>query len=94
MITAPDSPGVAELVEWFGSWPSFHDAEVTRIHLNRFGPSYVDVHVFRMTTDLTATGHYRCDMHAVVTFRTHSSTRDRADRLQSSKRNLRTEPCL
>jgi hypothetical protein len=68
MHAVPDVPGVLEVVDWFGEWPSFHDAEVIRIHLNRSGPSYIDVHAFRMTSEVTPTGHYRCDKHAVVTF--------------------------
>ena len=27
--------GAAELVEWFGRWPSFHDAEIVSLELNR-----------------------------------------------------------
>jgi Immunity protein 50 len=68
MSDVPSVPGVAELVEWFGYWPSFHDSEVTRVHLNRSGPSYLDVHTFRMTSELTASGHYVCDKHVIVTF--------------------------
>ena len=68
MTESPDVAGVREFVEWFGSWPTFHDAEVTRIHLNRSGASYIDVHVFRMTSQISSTGHYVCDQHAVVTF--------------------------
>jgi len=68
MESFPDVPGVAEFVDWFGDWPSFHDAEITRIHLNRSGASYMDVHVFRMTSQLSSSGHYVCDRHAVVTF--------------------------
>ena len=38
-----DVPGAAELVAQFGSWPSFHDAEVRSVHLNREGPSRIRV---------------------------------------------------
>ena len=39
----PDVPGAAELVTRFGSWPSFQDAEVRSVHLNREGPSRIRV---------------------------------------------------
>lgn len=68
MSDVPSVPGASEVVEWFGFWPSFHDAEITRVHLNRSRPSYIDVHTFRMTSELTASGHYLCDKHAIVTF--------------------------
>jgi hypothetical protein len=68
MSNVLDMAGVSDVMDWFGEWPSFHDAEVTRIHINRSGPSYMDVHAFRMTSEVTPTGHYRCDKHAVVTF--------------------------
>ena len=38
-----DVHGAAELVARFGSWPSFHDAEVRSVHLNREGPSRIRV---------------------------------------------------
>jgi hypothetical protein len=36
-------PGAADLVAQFGSWPTFHDAEVRSVHLNREGPSRIRV---------------------------------------------------
>jgi hypothetical protein len=39
----PDVPGAAELVARFGNWPSFQDAEVRSVHLNREGPSRIRV---------------------------------------------------
>ncbi|HSR06658.1 MAG TPA: Imm50 family immunity protein [Bryobacteraceae bacterium] len=38
-----DVPGAAELFVRFGSWPSFQDAEVRSVHLNREGPSRIRV---------------------------------------------------
>ena len=28
-------PGAAELHDWFGFWPNFHDAEIISLYLNR-----------------------------------------------------------
>jgi len=39
----PDVPGAAELVARFGVWPSFENAEIRSVHLNREGPSRIRV---------------------------------------------------
>ncbi|HET7890542.1 MAG TPA: hypothetical protein VFL34_03415 [Candidatus Sulfotelmatobacter sp.] len=46
-----NKPGVTEtiaiaeaLMQWFGSWPSFHDAEVISLSLARKGPSVLRVY--------------------------------------------------
>ena len=31
--------GVAEVIEWFGHWPSFHYAQIRPLELVRDGPS-------------------------------------------------------
>ena len=51
-----DVPGAAEIINWFGHWPTFHDAEVVSIELNRSGTSILKVHTF--------VGH----KHAIVSF--------------------------
>ena len=35
MSDAPEIPGADEVVRWFGYWPTFHDAEVVSITLDR-----------------------------------------------------------
>jgi hypothetical protein len=60
--------GYQSVVEWFGGWPSFHDAEVTSIELHRHGSSYLRVHTFRMTGEFDERGYYKLTQHAVVTF--------------------------
>jgi len=64
----PEVPGAAELVSWFGSWPSFHDAEVLSVMLDRSAETVVRIHAFRMTKALNATGHFVCDHHVIVSF--------------------------
>jgi len=61
--------GAADLFRWFGYWPSFHDAEVVSIELNRTGGSFVSVHTFERTKELTASGHFVCAKHVIVRFR-------------------------
>jgi hypothetical protein len=64
----PDIPGADSVVEWFGYWPTFHDAEVIAIALNRTGPSSVVLHAFEMTSQVDPQGFYVLSKHATVTF--------------------------
>lgn len=60
--------GAADLHEWFGYWPSFHDAEIIGLHLNREGSSSLRVHTWEMTKELDAKGYYVLAKHVVVEF--------------------------
>jgi hypothetical protein len=60
-------PGTQALFDWFGYWPSFHDAEVLSIELNRTGPSKIRVHTFAATDAVNSEGSYICDRHCIVT---------------------------
>jgi hypothetical protein len=44
-------PGGPELLAWFGYVPSFHDAEIIDLHLNRAGPSTLRIHTWDMDPD-------------------------------------------
>lgn len=63
------------LTEIFGCWPSFHDAEVLRIILDRdeaqpFTPSLqATIYVFEMTSQIDERGSYVLKNHVAVTFR-------------------------
>jgi hypothetical protein len=61
-------PGAQKVFDWFGAWPSFHDAEVVGLQLNRTGPSKVCVHTFRMTNEINPQGFYKTEKHCLVTF--------------------------
>ena len=61
-------PGGAELVGWFGYAPSFHDAEILDLHLDRSGVSLLRIHTWRMTRDLDEKRYFILDKHIVVTF--------------------------
>ena len=68
-------PGTELLTQIFGRWPSFHDAEVVRISLERTadfvaGPACeIDIHVFEMTSELDERNHYVLRHHTLVTLR-------------------------
>lgn len=68
--SVPTVPGAAELAQWFGRWPSFHDAEVLEVTLRRSGESYIRVSMLNVRVEVGADGqHYTSyDHHAVVTF--------------------------
>jgi hypothetical protein len=57
----------------FGAWPSFHDAEVVRLVLDRTGPEgptlEVQIHVFAATSEVDSTGHFVLKNHTLVTLR-------------------------
>ena len=62
------------ITDWFGYWPSFHDAEVLSLYLDRRpleagpGPSLVvRVHTFEMTREVDDRGHYKFRKHAIIT---------------------------
>jgi hypothetical protein len=61
-------PGTAELIKWFGYWPSFHDAEVLGLNLNRSGRSSVRVHTFEITNQVDSKRFFICTKHVVVSF--------------------------
>ena len=61
------------LTKVFGKWPTFHDAEVLRIVLDRAGDDgptiEVQIHVFAMTSRVDESGHYVLENHRLVTLR-------------------------
>lgn len=67
-IEIKEIPGAAELHAWFGYWPSFHDAEITSLHLHRKGPSSLRVHTWETTKEVDEKGYYVMAKHVVVEF--------------------------
>ena len=60
--------GASDLVAWFGYWPSFHDAEVLSIHLNRSGESSVAIQTWHRTNEVDERGYFIATKHVLVTF--------------------------
>jgi hypothetical protein len=60
--------GAQELYEWFGFWPSFHDAEVLKFHLGIGEPSYLLVHTWQMTNKVNTQGFYELTKNVIVEF--------------------------
>jgi len=61
------------LIQRFGRWPSFHDAEIVRARFDREGVDapYMecDIHVFEMTDEVDSRGCYVLKNHTLVTLR-------------------------
>lgn len=60
------------VIDWFGHWPNFHDAEVQRFCLyygkdNGHDSAQIAIHAFEMTRQIV-NGRYVLAKHAVVTF--------------------------
>jgi hypothetical protein len=72
----------AALMSAFGSWPSFHDAEVASIVLRR-GPQKPSlecvIHVFEMTSDVDERGNFVLRNHVLVTLRFDDIVLNRLD---------------
>jgi hypothetical protein len=51
-----DVPGYAELCEFYGEFPSFHDAEIVSVHLNRAGISQIVTLLLEGIEDLDLDG--------------------------------------
>ncbi|MGH9715484.1 MAG: hypothetical protein ACRD4R_01955 [Candidatus Acidiferrales bacterium] len=42
----PQLPGSDKVIEWFGEWPDFHDAEIIGLMLSRVGESALRVYPY------------------------------------------------
>ena len=71
-MAVPEIPtaieGAHELHDWFGYWPSFHDAEIVSLHLNRTNPSALKIHFRHTTNEVDEAGYYVQTKHAVIEF--------------------------
>jgi Immunity protein 50 len=72
----PDIENREALTRVFGYWPSFHDAEILSIHLDREGQSgysgptlEAKVHLFKMTSEVDERGSYVLRHHTLAKLR-------------------------
>jgi hypothetical protein len=63
-----DLVGADGIIAWFGEWPSFHDAEVVSVELNRAGISRIHIHYWNRSANISLEGLRNVDNHCVVTF--------------------------
>ncbi len=62
------------VTNWFGYWPSLHDAEVLSADFQRAtagsGPELrVKVHAFEMTSEVTEKGYFKLTKHCIIELR-------------------------
>ena len=77
--TRPDIRGSSKLVDVFGYWPSFHDAEVLHFSLDHSGTddlpgptAEASIHVFEITREVDPNGFCVLQHHSLVNFRFHA----------------------
>jgi len=61
-------PGAQELFDWFGYWPSFHDAEVLRANFQAGAASTLVVHTWEITDKVNAGSFFELTKNVVVAF--------------------------
>jgi hypothetical protein len=67
-VMVPEIPGADAVVAWFGHWPSFHDAEVLSVVINRGGVSMIRFHTWNVSAKVDRTGHFAREREAIVAF--------------------------
>lgn len=74
--------GAEKLTSVFGYWPSFHDAEIVWIKIDRSAGSDSDdrgptldtlIHAFEMTKEIDSNGYYCLRNHVLVHLRFHEA---------------------
>ena len=60
-------PGAVELSNWFGGFPSFHDAYMA-LQINHDGTGWLKAYAARMSSEIDADGYYVSDKHFACTF--------------------------
>lgn len=59
--TIDEIAGARELVSWFGSFPSFHDAHLTEFSVSASGECILKLKAWRMTNQVDADGFFVLD---------------------------------
>ena len=70
MNKASQIKGAELVVQRFGDWPSFHDAEIIWLRLDRQGPTFeFMLHAFEATNEINNQGQYALTNHSLIHFR-------------------------
>jgi hypothetical protein len=68
-VMTPKIPGAESVVDWFGKWPSFHDAEIMTLHIDRERrPSSMRIRAFTLSDRTDASGRFIRERDALVVF--------------------------
>jgi hypothetical protein len=69
MVAPPNIPGAETLVEWFGIWPSFHDAEIMSLCIDRERQaSSMRIRAFTLSDRIDSNGRFVREREALVVF--------------------------
>lgn len=59
-----------KIIDSLGEWPSFHDAEILKVELDREGPSLeIILYTFLMLKEVDERGYYKLAKKCIITFR-------------------------
>src|SRR5919108_3684774 len=64
----PDIPGADAVVAWFGHWPSFENAEVLSVVINRGGRSMIRIHTWNLSARVDRKGQFTREREAIIVF--------------------------
>jgi len=65
----PNIPGAESLISWFGRWPSFHDAEIITLCIDRERkPSSIRIRAFTLSDRTDSDGRFIRERDALVVF--------------------------
>jgi hypothetical protein len=67
-VMVPEIPGADAVVAWFGHWPSFQNAEVLSVVINRGGLSLIRIHAWNLSATVDRTGHFTREREAIIVF--------------------------
>ena len=83
-------PGGADLLAWFGGYlPSFHDAEILGLELDRAGATCrIRAHTWEISDEVDKTGHFVLSRHVVAWFELWRRDRVEPGGLQPSERDF------
>ena len=75
--TVPPIKDSAKLTSFFGEWPSFHDAEILKVEMERNQQTMLTLKIFAFKTNRKETdekGYFKRTNKCVVTLRFHKIT--------------------
>jgi hypothetical protein len=64
----PEIPGADAVVAWFGHWPSFQNAELLSVVINRGGLSMIRIHAWNLSARVDRKGQFTREREAIVVF--------------------------
>ena len=65
----PNIPGAESVANWFGGWPSFHDAEIMTLHIDRERRlSFMRIRAFSTGDRTNSSGQFIRERDALVVF--------------------------